>query len=143
MKQIINQPTNFTESSQSIIDLFFISSTCVVKKSGVGEPFLGQNIRYHCPVFCCLSYTKPVFKPFKRIVWNFNEGNYAGMRQEASNIDWDSLHNTDIDMHANDITQKILNLAKKIIPNKTVTIRQSDPPWIRKRKRAYDKAIRT
>ena len=39
VSQLISEPTNFTESSQSIIDLFFVSSPNLVSISGEGEPF--------------------------------------------------------------------------------------------------------
>ena len=68
LSQIISEPTNYTESSQSIIDLLFVSSPNLVSISGVGEPFLDQNIRYHCPVFCCIRYPKPRNAPFKHKV---------------------------------------------------------------------------
>ena len=52
-----------------------------------------------------------------------------------------------IDTYAINITERITDLANKHIPNKTVKIRSSDPPWLtnsikrlmRKRKRLYDK----
>ena len=61
------------------------------------------------------------------------------------------MKNNDIDIYASNITDKILELAKKNIPNKTVKIRQSDPTWltseikkmIRKRKRLYNKFKRS
>ena len=43
--QLINEATNFTESSASIIDLIMVSNKNSVDISGVGEPFLMQDIR--------------------------------------------------------------------------------------------------
>ena len=68
-----------------------------------------------------------------------------------SNTDWETFRNDDIDTYAVNVTDHILNLKKDCIPNKTVKIRQSDPPWMhnnlrklmRQRKRAYDKAKKT
>ena len=148
MSQIINEPTHFTESSSSLIDVYLVSSECSVNTSGVGDPFLDQQQRYHCPVYCLLHCNKPHAKSFKRLVWKYDQCNFDNMRRDAAAYNWDSLENNDIDTYANNITQTIISLSKKHIPNKTVTIRQSDPPWmhneirkcIRKRKRAYDKA---
>ena len=50
LNQLITDPTHFTETSNSIIDLFLTSNKNDVLLSGVGEPFLEQNIRYHCPI---------------------------------------------------------------------------------------------
>jgi hypothetical protein len=70
------------------------------------------------------------------------------MRREAASYNWESLESDDIDTYASNITETLITLSKKHIPNKIVTIRQTDPPWmhneirkyIRKRKRAYDRA---
>ena len=45
LTQLINDPTNFTETSSSIIDLLFTANDNILL-SGIGEPFLEQNIRY-------------------------------------------------------------------------------------------------
>ena len=47
--QLIDEPTHFTEHSSSIIDLVFATNKDNVILSGVGDPFLQQNIRYHSP----------------------------------------------------------------------------------------------
>ena len=104
ISQLISEPTHYTESSQSIIDLFFVSSPNLVSICGVGEPFLGQNIRYHCPVFCCIRYPKPRHTPFKRIVWKFSEANFDQLRTNVSNFDWNSCYNDDIDVYSSSLT---------------------------------------
>ena len=52
---MINEATNFTESSASIIDLINVSNKNSDDIFGVGEPFVMQDIRNHCPIFCILS----------------------------------------------------------------------------------------
>ena len=51
LHQLIDEPTNFTETSSTIIDLILVNNVSFVEISGVSEPFLLQDIRYHCPVF--------------------------------------------------------------------------------------------
>ena len=66
-------------------------------------------------------------------------------------MDWDSLQDNNVDTYSENITSTILSVAKECIPNRQITIRPSDPPWltteiklnIRKRKRAYRKAKST
>ena len=53
--------------------------------------FLHQELRYHCPVFGILKFSKPKVKAFKRHTWNYNNGDYDLLRNKALNIDWDSL----------------------------------------------------
>ena len=68
-EQIINEPTHFTDNSSSLIDLILTSNRNTILLSGVGEPFLEQNIRYHCPVFCVLTFSKPLAPLYKHRVF--------------------------------------------------------------------------
>ena len=61
------------------------------------------------------------------------------------------MKENDIDIYANNVTNRIIELARKHIPNKNIKVRKSDPPWLnniikkltRKRKRLFDKYKRT
>ncbi|MCG8116730.1 MAG: reverse transcriptase domain-containing protein, partial [Candidatus Thiodiazotropha endolucinida] len=147
LEQLITEPTHKTENSSSAIDLIFTSDKNAVLVSGVGDPFLDQNIRYHCPIFFVLNFKKYVTHVFHRHIWLFDRGDYQSFSHEVQNTNWNELKSNDVDTYAKNITDKISNLSSKYIPNKTVKIRQSDPPWltneikkmIRKRKRLYDK----
>ncbi|MCG8113035.1 MAG: reverse transcriptase domain-containing protein [Candidatus Thiodiazotropha taylori] len=149
--QAITQPTHFTEHSSSLIDIILVNNKEKLILSGVGEPFLNQDIRYHCPVFGVLKFTKPKSKVFEREIWNYKNGNFDLLREKATLVNWDSLKDGNIDIYADNILSTILNLAKECIPFKKIKIRPADPPWlssilkrkIRKRKRAYRKAKRT
>lgn len=151
LQQIITEPTHFTETSNSLIDLVLVSNPESILLSGVGDPFLGQEIRYHCPIFVVFKYNRNQALSFKRQIWKYQEGDYELLKHMISNTDWETFRNDDIDTYAVNVTDHILNLTKECIPNKTVKIRQSDPPWMhnnlrklmRQRKRAYDKAKKT
>ena len=145
--QLINEPTNYTESSSSIIDLLMVSNLQTVDISGVGEPFLSQDIRYHCPIFCIFKFKRHVVKPFRRKVWLYEQGNYDNFRQQVHDFDWTTAHDDDVNIYAEKFTKKLLNIAEECIPTKNVTIRPRDLPWInnnirklmRKRNRLYKK----
>ena len=145
--QLINEATNFTESSASIIDLIMVSNINSVDISGVGEPFLMQDIRYHCPTFCIFKFKKHIVKPFSRKIWLYDHGNYNDLRQMISEYNWDSVRNDDVNEYANCFSKTLLSLAEQCIPTKHVTIRPRDLPWInntirrliRKRNRLYKK----
>ncbi|MEW8548237.1 MAG: endonuclease/exonuclease/phosphatase family protein, partial [Candidatus Thiodiazotropha sp.] len=151
LHNLINEPTHFTESSSSIIDLMLTSNKHGVMLSGVGEPCLEQAVRYHCPIFCILDFKKVITKVFSRQVWLYDRGNYDALREEISDFDWQSLKHEDINTYTKNVADYIINTSKKHIPNKIVKIRKSDPPWLnakikrmmRKRKRLYDKYKRT
>ena len=149
--QSITQPTHFTETSSSLIDVIFVSNKEQLVFSGVGDPFLHQDARYHCPVFGILKFSKPKLKAFKWQIWSYNNGNYDLLRNKALTTDWESLKDRNIDTYAQNISNSILKIASECIPNKCITVKPSDPPWItsvlkrqiRKRRRAYRKAKTT
>ena len=151
LNQIINESTHFTETSQSLIDLIMVSDCVRVIYSGVGEPFLDQHTRYHCPVFCLLNFQSHNSPAFKRQIWKYEDGDYDTIKHKLHTTNWDLLFTDDPDETARNITDHISSLCSSHIPNKLVTVRHSDPPWfhneirkmIRKRKRAYDKAKKT
>ena len=67
------------------------------------------------------------------------------------NDDWESLANEDTDIYSKTVTYHILQLSSECILNKYANIHPSETPWMHnelrtlmiKRKRAYDKAMRT
>ena len=119
--------------------------------SGVGEPILGQNIRFHCPIYYVFKFNRKSSSTFTRHIWLYDRGDYDSFAREITNTDWNNLKDDDIDTYANNITNCIIGKATKHIPNKSIKIRQSDPPWLtntirkhmRKRKRYFDKYKRT
>ena len=68
--QSISEPTHYTENSISLIDLLLVSNKDRIIFSGVGDPFLQQELRYHCPVFGVFNFSKPKIKCFKRVYGN-------------------------------------------------------------------------
>ena len=149
--QSITQPTHFTENSSSLIDVILVTNKENLILSGVGEPFLNQELRYHCPVYGILKFSKQKHKTFTRHIWSYEHGNYNILREKASSFNWNTCHDNDIDVYANNLNAAITGLALECIPNRVIRIKPSDPPWmtstlkrfIRKRKRAYRKAKRT
>ena len=151
LSQTIEEATHYTENSSSLIDLLIVSNKNSLLLSGIGDPFLNQDIRYHCPVYGILKFAKLKRKTFKRHIWDYEKGNYQSLREQASLVDWPALYDDNIDTYSVNITSKIIDLAKDNIPNRNITIHPSDPPWItselkryiRKRKRSYHRAKRT
>ena len=58
LEQLINEPTYFTEPSSTIIDIFLTVNKSNIMISGVGDPCLDQNVRFHCPIYCVLKFNK-------------------------------------------------------------------------------------
>ena len=80
----------------------------------------------------------------------FNEADYDGYRQKLRDLNWD-LGDKDINEQIDHVTNNIFKAAEETIPNKTVTIRTRDLPWInnqirkqiRQRNRLHNQAKRT
>ena len=96
----------------------------------MGEPFLEQNVRYHCPIYCVLNFIKPVNPCFKRKIYLFDRGDYQTFSNDLMDTDWNSLKSNDIDTYAENITGRITFLTNKHIPNKIIIVRKTDPPWL-------------
>ena len=149
--QVINQPTNFTEHSATLIDILLVNNKHHLILSGVGDPFLNQELRYHCPIYGILKFSKNKIHSFTRKIWRYDQGNYELLRNKAAAINWGDLRDNDIDSYAAHLNYTITNMASECIPNKIVKIKPAEPSWInanikqyiRKRKRAYRKARRT
>ena len=72
--QSINQPIHFTEHSSSLIDILLVNNKDQLIVSGVGDPFLNQDVRYHCPIYGIFKFSKPKIKTFTRHVWSYEQG---------------------------------------------------------------------
>ena len=63
LNQLITDPTHFTETSSSLIDLILVRNQANILCSMVADPFVPNQVRYHCPatdqenetVFCTSS----------------------------------------------------------------------------------------
>ena len=110
-----------------------------------------QDFRYHCPTYCVLKFKKHLAKAFLRKICLFENGDYNAFRQAVSDYDWNTIIKEDVNLYANALTQTLINLSEQYIPNKNVTIRPQDLPWInnnirklmRKRNRSYRKYKRS
>ena len=128
MTQRIDEPTHFTESSISIIDLLFVTNKTSVLTTGVGEPCLDLTMRYHCPVFGVFNFLKPKFKNIKRTIWKYDQGDYNELRNSLTNFNWDSIHDSNINNYAENIARVITDNASRVIPSKTVFVNSQEPP---------------
>ena len=127
---LMNLHTSQTETSSSLIDLVLVSNRNSIISCGEEDPFLHQNIRFHCPVYGILNFSKPKSVSVVRHIWSYDRGDYDLLRKKAFKTNWNSLQDEDINKYANNITDKIMEISKQCIPNKTIRVRTSDPPWI-------------
>ena len=130
-----------------IIDLFLTANKGNILSSGVGDPFLDQNVRYHCPIYCVLNFNKVQTPLYARKIYLYDRGNYQSLSDELIKTDWNKIKNNGIDIYANNLTEHNTDLINKHIPNKIIKTRKSDPSWLtnnikrlmKKKKRLHDK----
>ena len=137
----INEPTRYTPDSESILDQFFSNIPDSVKDTHVLPPV---SVNDHCTAAIKLHFQVMPRKSYQRHIWQYNLADFNVFRQSLFDADWDRCFETDdIDVAAQTWTDTLLNIAKECIPNKIVTIRQTDKPWysseLRRLKRAKDR----
>ena len=66
LKQLIKEATHYTEHSASLIDLIMVRNESNILTSGVADPFISHQIRYHCPTVVLLKFTRPTLRSYKR-----------------------------------------------------------------------------
>ena len=98
----------------------------------VGQPFLNVNVRYHCPIYGIFKVPKTLHTCFKRRIWLYDRGNYNQYREKLQRVDWDELINSgnSLDDLCESSPNVILQAAGESIPNKIITVRKTDPPWM-------------
>ena len=107
-------------------------------------------VRFHCPIVSVLKVSKPVVNTYKHKIWLYDRGDYETYRSELNSIDWNSIvaTNDSLDIIADSVCKVIISTATNNIPNKTVTIRPNEVPWmnneirrsIRQRKKLHKQA---
>ena len=128
LHQLINEPTNYTEHSSSLIDLILVSKPNNVLYSDVTSTFIPDPVRYHCPTVLFLKYRKPPNQAYKRHIRLYDKGDYVKYRQLLADVDWNQVMSSgDLYIVVKAVTDTIINSAKAFIPNKTVTIRPNEP----------------
>ena len=129
--QLIAEETHFTEQTASLIDLIIVRNKNNIQTSGVADPFVPNLTRYHCPVFVLLKFIRPKAGTYKRKIWNYQRADFGKFRQILSEQDLVSqVRQNDLDTSVQIMTDAIFNAADQSIPNRVVTIRPNDYPWI-------------
>ena len=147
LTQLVTEPTHYTETSTSTIDLILVRNNNNVLCSGVADSFIPEQVRYHCPTIVILKFLRAYIPSYKRRIWNFQLADYEKYKRllNESNILEKIESERNIDKNVQDISDAIIKAAEISIPNKIIIVRPTDPPWItcyikrliRKRKLAF------
>ena len=120
--------------------------------SGVADPFIHDQVRYHCPVILLLKFARPSLKSYTCKIWTYSQADFDKYRELLTEYHLENAAKQADIKDSVQITQAaILEAAEKSIPNKLVVIRPNDYSWvtcfikslIRKRIRLYRKFKKT
>jgi hypothetical protein len=109
--------------------LFLVSCSHRVIASGVGEPILDQNQRFHCPIYFLRYSLSRNHKP------NHSNDLYGFTIEETMSLS-EAVLVTPNGISSNQITStssftnKLLELSKSFITTREVTVKPNDAPWI-------------
>jgi len=147
LTQLITEPTRVTESTESILDVIVTDSPEIFISRGTFSPPANCD---HSVVHAKLSF--PVFKPncYKRIIRNFNGVDVNLLNNALLNADWENIENESaggsIDVFYKKWVDLFMSIVDLFIPQKSVTIRPKDKPWmyggIRRAMRRRDRLLK-
>ncbi|CAC5359724.1 unnamed protein product [Mytilus coruscus] len=129
LSQLIDEPTRYTDSSATLLDLIFTDNERCVSNFGVSPPLRNLD---HCIIFCKLSLKVSKPRVFQRRVWYYKSADFNSLNTALYNAPFDSAYEIFDDV--NDIASYTIDLItsafSEFIPNKIVTIRHKDKPWM-------------
>jgi hypothetical protein len=68
---------------------------------------------------------------FKRKVYLYDRADFSSYREQLSQVNFDNLlASDDIDSITRSIVKILINEADKAIPNRIITVRKDNPPWL-------------
>ena len=140
-----------SQNIRPLIDIILTNNENHLLYTEGGDPFLNQEVRYHCTVFGILNFTKPKRKSYLRHTWSYDRGDFNLLREKASRTNWERIYDQNFSKQVQRTTEHIIDISKACIPNRLTRVQPDEPPWmntsikhyIRLRKRAYRKAKQT
>ena len=126
--QLIKESTHITETSSSLLDLIITDSPGYIMDAGTWAP-LGDP--YHCSIYCKFQIQYPKDKKYTRHIWYYDQCNYDNLNEAILNAPWGVIDIfDDVDEAVDYFTDLLLNISKEHIPNREITIRPKDKPWM-------------
>ena len=130
LHQLINEPTHSIGNSRSCIDVIFTDQPNLFLESGV-HPSLHENC-HHQIVYGKLSVRVLSPPPYRRRIWFYDRANVTAIKKSIEMFPWkDTL--SDIacpNQQVKCLNETLLNIFSNFIPNKIITVRPRQAPWI-------------
>ena len=119
LKQLVREPTR----EEYLLDLVLTDLDGVKCKvlPGVAD---------HQLVQATLVLPMPKVEEVQRQVWDFAKGNWAAVRQDLAETDWDCLLEKDADEAAAFFNARLLQTLERHVPRRFLKERKSTHPWL-------------
>lgn len=132
LTQIVNEPTRVTLTSETLIDLFFVSPTIVVQSCITIPPLANAD---HLGLSIKLSLAAKNFKPstsLPRKIWRYSRADWDRAIELIDCIEWDSLLQKQANEYWCTWKNDFLQIMEMSIPHATARVKTS-PPWINRK----------
>ncbi|KAK3101390.1 hypothetical protein FSP39_003197 [Pinctada imbricata] len=128
LRNVLSEPTRITALSSTCIDPIIISDA--VKISECGTIDIPSDISDHYATYVSLCFESPIPVKYKRDIWLYKQADFSSFNAEIRAFEWNDLFSP-LNINACILTfnRILIDMCKKFIPLKTVTIRPNDKPW--------------
>ena len=129
LTQVVSEPTRVCKTSETLIDLIFVSSSVFVKKCSATPPLANAD---HNGLHLIVSLNLPVkrSKPVTRNIWRYSLADFDRAAELLETVEWVSLLPTDnVDSYWSTWKTYFLQIMEICIPH-AVTKTKSNVPWM-------------
>ena len=88
------------------------------------------KIADHSVVTARVSMQAPTRTPITRVVWDFAKADWKALRSAFQNANWEEIISHEVDEAADNLTNHILDTARRFIPMRAITEHKSSHPWL-------------
>ena len=120
LSQIVREPTR----KNNLLDLVLTSMPDISKASVL------SSISDHRAVLVEVSLEVPKSIEIEREVWIYQKADWQGLKDALSQQTWNFLKTASVDEGAQELTDIILDTAKKFIPKRKIKQKKSSHPWL-------------
>ena len=129
LHQLINTPTHILPNSESCIDLLFTSQPNLISESGVHASLFPRC--HHQIIYANINLKIYYPPPYEKLVWDYSKANITNIRMSLSQINWvNDLRDLNVNDQVDYLTNCISNVFTNFVPNKIITCKDKDPPWM-------------
>ena len=99
----LSMPPLISQNIHPLLLILYLLLKKIICYTEVGDPFINQEVRYLCPFFGILNFTKPKRKLYLRHTWSYGRGDYNLLGENASTT-LERICDQDVNKHVKNIT---------------------------------------